>query len=83
MKKEYDLSQAKRGAVVPPSGKTRITIYIDDEILQAFRDRAEASSTGYQTLINQVLSEYVGKSDRPLDESMLRRVIREELHAVG
>ena len=83
MKKEYDLSQAKRGSVLSSSGKTRITIYIDDEILQAFRNRAEASNIGYQTLINQVLSEYIGKSDKPLDENTLRRVIREELNAAG
>ena len=33
MKKEYDFSRAKRGAVISPAGKTRITIYLDDEIV--------------------------------------------------
>jgi hypothetical protein len=33
MKKEYDFSQAKRGAVVPQKKKTRINIYIDKFII--------------------------------------------------
>lgn len=34
MKKEYNFSKSRRGAVVPiPKGKTRITIRIDDDIL--------------------------------------------------
>jgi len=79
MKKEYDFRKGKRGAVVPQRGKTRITIYIDNEVVQAFRDRAEAKGTGYQTMINQVLREYLNDSSHPLDEATLRRVIREEL----
>jgi len=30
MKKAYDFSKGKRGAVISASGKTRITIYMDD-----------------------------------------------------
>jgi len=37
MKKVYDFSKAKRGAVVPVKGKTRITIYVDDAILEHFK----------------------------------------------
>jgi len=37
MKKEYDLSKAKRGPVVKPKGKTRITIYLDDDVIEAYR----------------------------------------------
>ncbi|MEZ5650956.1 MAG: hypothetical protein R3E87_10455 [Burkholderiaceae bacterium] len=37
MRKEYDLSKAKRGAVIPSPGKTRITIMLDDEIIEFFR----------------------------------------------
>ena len=33
MKKVYDFSKGKRGAVSPTTGKTRITIYMDDAIL--------------------------------------------------
>ena len=80
MKKEYDFSKGKRGAVVPQKGKTRITIYFDTEIVEAFRYRAEAKGLGYQTMINQVLREYLSDTTHPLDEATLRCVIREELH---
>lgn len=80
MKKEYDFSKGRRGAVVPQKGKTRITIYIDNDVLDVFRRRSEAEGIGYQTMINQVLKEYLSESGHPLDEATLRRVIREELH---
>ena len=83
MKREYDFSRGKRGAVVPQAGKTRITIYIDDDVLEAFRDRADASGRGYQTMINDTLRAYLGKASLPIDEDILRRVIREELKNVG
>ena len=79
MKKEYDFSRGERGPVLSSRGKTRITIYLDDDVLAAFRDRAEASGVGYQTLINQALREQLGRSATPLDETTLRRVLREEL----
>ncbi|HLC21671.1 MAG TPA: BrnA antitoxin family protein, partial [Candidatus Methylomirabilis sp.] len=59
MKREYDFSRGKRGAVVPQTGKTRITIYIDDDILEEFRDRADASGRGYQTMMNDALRAYL------------------------
>lgn len=83
MKREYDFSRGKRGAVVPQTGKTRITIYIDDDILEVFRDRADASGRGYQTMINDALRAYLGKASQPMDEDTLRRVIREEIRKVG
>ena len=57
MRKEYDFSKGRRGAVVPiPPGKTRITIRVDDDILDWFRERVDAAGGGnYQTLINQAL----------------------------
>jgi uncharacterized protein (DUF4415 family) len=82
MKQEYDFSKGKRGPVVPQKGKTRITIYLDNEVLDAFRTRAENAGSGYQTIINQVLKEHLNKEDVMLDEATLRRVIREELHTV-
>lgn len=39
----------------PPKRKTRITIYLDDEVLNEFRTLSERSGTGYQTLINAAL----------------------------
>lgn len=83
MKREYDFSGGKRGAVVPQTGKTRITIYIDDDVVEAFRDRADASGRGYQTMINDALRAYLGKASLPIDEDILRRLIREELKKVG
>jgi uncharacterized protein (DUF4415 family) len=82
MKKEYDFSKGKRGAVVPVSkGKTRITIRVDDDILEWFRNEVDAAGGGnYQTLINQALREYITHQQEPI-EVILRRVVREELTA--
>ncbi len=79
MKTEYDFSQAKREAVIPQTGKTRITIYIDDDVLEAFRERADSAGKGYQTIMNEALREYLNKVQAPLNEEILRRVIQEEL----
>src|SRR5262245_43337758 len=80
MKKEYDFSKGKRGAVIPmPPGKTRITIRLDEEILNWFRDQVDAAGGGnYQTLINSALREHIDQRREPLEDT-LRRVIREEL----
>ena len=80
MKDEYDFSKGKRGRIIPTKGKTRITIYIDDSTLDEFRSRAEKSGTGYQTMMNDALKDYLTKnSDRPITESALRRILKEEL----
>lgn len=78
MKAEYDFSEAKRGAVVPQAGKTRITIYLDDSVIEEFRARAESAGKGYQTMINDALKEYLAKGSDTLEET-LRKVIREEM----
>ena len=82
MKKEYNFSKGKRGAVVPaPKGKTRITIRIDDDILNWFRGKVDAAGGGnYQTLINDALREHITRQQEPI-EVILRRVVREELTA--
>ena len=84
MKKEYDFGNGKRGAVVKtPPGKTRITIRLDDDLLQWFRAQVHAAGGGsYQTLINQALREYVSSQNEPLEDT-LRRVLREELPGYG
>ena len=80
MRDQYDFSQGKRGAVIASPGKTRITIMLDDDVIEAFRARAERAGAGYQTLINAALRETVaGASDKPLTIATLRRVLREEL----
>ncbi|TAN82752.1 MAG: CopG family transcriptional regulator [Gallionella sp.] len=63
MKTEYDFSKAKRGAVLEATGKTRISIYLDDDVLAAFRARAEAQGKGYQTLINETLRTAIDADD--------------------
>lgn len=80
---EYDFSKGKRGAVEPVgAGKTRITIRLDTDILDWFRDEVDRLGGGnYQTLINQALRDYIQKQQEPL-EVILRRVVREELQSV-
>jgi len=80
MKAQYDFTGGKRGAVLKaPAGKTRITIRIDDDLLQWFRKQVHAAGGGsYQTLINTALRDHVGSKREPL-EATLRRVLREEL----
>ena len=80
MKKRYDFSKGKRGPVVtPPPGKTRITIRIDDDILDWFRTRVhDAGGGSYQAMINQALRDFID-SDREDLEELLRRVVREEV----
>ena len=84
MRKEYDFSKAKRGPVVRvPKGKTRITIRLDDDIVEWFKRQVDQAGGGnYQSLINQVLREHIERSHEPLEDT-LRRVLREELHASG
>ncbi|MCW5850991.1 MAG: BrnA antitoxin family protein [Anaerolineae bacterium] len=82
MKDEYNFSEGRRGAVLPQIGKTRITIYLDNDVLEAFRTHAENTGSGYQTLINRALREYLERFNGMTDETMLRRVVREELERV-
>jgi len=81
MSQEYDFSKGKRGAVVPPStGKTRITIRLDDEVLRWFRAQVHLAGGGnYQSLINLALHAHIKRSSDSLEQT-LRRVLREELH---
>jgi len=83
MKANYDFSKARRGAVVPASGnKVRITIRLDRDIVRWFRSQVEAAGEGnYQSLLNNALREYMTHRREPI-EKVLRRVVREELHAV-
>lgn len=80
MRKEYDFSKGKRGAVIPtPAGKTRITIRIDDDILAWFRAQVHAAGGGnYQALINSALRQFISSRQEALEDT-LRRVLREEL----
>jgi uncharacterized protein (DUF4415 family) len=80
MRKQYDFSKGKRGVVVAvPKGKSRITIRLDDEIVDWFKSRVEEAGGGnYQSLINAALRDHIWRVDEPLEKT-LRRVLREEL----
>ena len=78
MLEEYDFSKGKRGPVITPRGKTRITIYIDADILNWFRDEAEREGRGYQTEINQALRNYVKQDRRPIQD-IVREAVRKEI----
>ena len=80
MKKEYDFSRGKSGAVIKtPPGKTRITIRLDNDIIEWFRQQVHSAGGGsYQSLINSALREYIESNPESLADT-LRIVVREEL----
>ena len=82
MRKEYDFSKGKRGPVVTEKGKTRITIFLDDEIIRRFRALAQKTGKGYQTLINQALKQQLAIEEPRLTATVVRKIIREELSQV-
>jgi uncharacterized protein (DUF4415 family) len=63
MKKEYNFENAKRGQVVPTKGKTRVTMYLDTDILDDFRARADKAGYGYQTMILRPLENILRKAE--------------------
>ena len=85
MRKEYDFSNAKRAKDVPhlallqaeAQGKTRITIMLDNDIIDAFREQAEQFGTGYQTEINRALRQLLQQPALTLEA--VRQVFREEM----
>jgi uncharacterized protein (DUF4415 family) len=79
MKKEYDFSKGKQGPIISNKGKTRITIYLDDDVINTYRRISDEVGRGYQTLINEALRETLDKKRVPLDARTLRRILREEL----
>jgi len=81
MLEEYDFSKGKRGSVIPQKGKTRITIFIDTDILEWFRDEAEREGRGYQTAINQALRNYIKQDKRPIQD-IVREAVRRELRVL-
>lgn len=86
MRKEYDFSTAKRARDVPhlaklqkeaSNGKTRITIYIDDDVVSWFKTKAKEVGGNYQTMINRELKRIINE-EKPLKE-IIKEAIREEL----
>jgi uncharacterized protein (DUF4415 family) len=78
MKRQYDFSKAQRGPVVPPTpGKTRITIRLDNDVIEHFQEMVDRAGGGnYQTPINDALREYIRGSRL---EKVVRRAVREAL----
>ncbi len=83
MKKAYDISKGKRGALIPATGKTRITIYVDEAVIKRFKAQSEMTGKGYQTLINEALKAYLGLTEQPVTQELVRKIVREELAANG
>lgn len=79
-----DFSKGRRGAVVKPEqGKVRITIRLDADIIDHFKQLVhEAKGGNYQSLINDALRQYINAHDKSLERA-LRKVIREELKRTG
>jgi len=78
MRESYDFSIGKRGAIIK-TNKERITIRLDTDIIQWFRDQVKGGGN-YQSLINDALRGHIDQQQASLEET-LRRVIREELKA--
>jgi len=81
MREEYIFSKSKRGAIVK-TAKERITIRLDPDIIEWFRDRVRGGGN-YQTLINEALREHIERQSGADLESTLRRILREELSAAN
>ena len=69
--------------MITTTGKTRITIYMDDAVLKRFKAKSEKSGKGYQTLINEALNSYLGLTEQPITQELVRKIVREELAVRG
>jgi uncharacterized protein (DUF4415 family) len=80
MKRQYDFRKARRGPLVPPTpGKTRVTIRLDNDVIEHFQDAVDRAGGGnYQTLINEALREYIRGTRL---EKIVRQAVREEVSA--
>ena len=85
MRKEYDFTRAKRAKDVPHlaklqaemAGKTRITMRVDNAVLNAFKVRAEASGGSYPTMMNDALKQYAqGLSLADVVRDTIRKELR-------
>jgi len=78
IKEEYNFSKGKRGAVIPNRGKTRITIWVDADTLNWFKDMAEREGCGYQTAMNDALHGYTQQAHKTIQE-LVREAVHTEL----
>lgn len=84
MREEYDFSRAKPASEIPAlvklqadKGKTRITLFLDDDVIEVFRDRASKNGKGYQTLINETLRASLSPEDAPVTVKDLRKELQQ------
>jgi len=82
MKKNYDFSNAKSGAVISATGKIRLTIMLDNDVIAEFRARAEKCGKGYQTMINEALRNALLPEAAPVTEASVQRVVQQALKSV-
>ena len=78
-----ELIAGKRGAVIPTTGKTRITIYVDDAVIKRFKTQSEKTGKGYQTLINEALNANLGLIEQPITQQLGRKIGRQQLSGRG
>jgi uncharacterized protein (DUF4415 family) len=83
--KDYDFSDAKPVSQIPAlvklqaeHAKSRITIRLDQEVLNAFRAQAEKTGGSYQSMINDALKQHLLGADLV---KTVRETIRRELRA--
>lgn len=69
MRKEYDFSKGQRGPVLSTEGKTRVPIWLDDEVYAFFCTQAQSLGRGYQGLINEALKEAMKKNKAASERS--------------
>lgn len=75
---DADFARARGGRALN-EGKTRITIWLDNEVVAAFKARSAEQGKGYQTLVNETLRNAISPNAGPITEDVLRRILREEL----
>ncbi|HCB12156.1 MAG TPA: hypothetical protein DEP36_01100 [Gammaproteobacteria bacterium] len=92
MRDEYDFSGATVAQDVPElarlqsegnADKIRISLYVEVEVLAAFRARARAEGQSYQALMSAALRQSIMPESAPVTLGDLRRVLHEELHPVS
>ena len=74
---EYDFSQGKRGLVIPQPGKTRISLWIDTDVYEAYmayaaricRDVAPEMNTALRQYIETLWAQTVASGEPPEDQA--------------
>lgn len=80
MKEQYDFNDAKRGAVISNPNKQRITIRLDSDVVNWFKEQVQGGGN-YQSLINEALRSHIKGLDERVANT-IRNVIKEEIKAL-